>query len=142
MFRGRYDHNFDPNGRIILPLKFRTTLGESFVITKGLNRCLWVFTEEGFRDLDKCIKSKPMLDTDAVRLQRFFSGEAVDTSADSQGRVAIPANLREYAGLDKETVVIGAGEWIEIWSKPRYESMSDELTDDMISQSAKQMGIG
>ncbi|HEY3298331.1 MAG TPA: division/cell wall cluster transcriptional repressor MraZ [Armatimonadota bacterium] len=142
MFRGGFAHNFDDKGRIIIPLKFRSLLGEKFVITKGLDRCLWVFTEEGFRELDKRIKSRPMLDLDAVRLQRFFSGEAVDTQVDSQGRVAIPASLREYAGIGKEAMIIGAGERLEIWCKGRWDSLSNDLTDEMISQAARQMGIG
>lgn len=142
MFRGGFAHNFDDKGRIIIPLKFRSLLGEKFIITKGLDRCLWVFTEEGFRNLDMRLKSRPMLDPDAVRLQRFFSGEAVDAAPDSQGRVAIPANLREYAGIEKETMIIGAGERLEIFSKSRWDSLSDLLTDDMISAAAKQMGIG
>jgi len=142
MFRGGFAHNFDDKGRIIIPLKFRSLLGDKFVITKGLDRCLWVFPEDGFRELDMKLKSRPMLDPDAVRLQRFFSGEAVDATTDSQGRVAIPANLREYAGIDKETMIIGAGERIEIWSRSKWDSLSDQMTDDMISAAAKQMGIG
>ena len=142
MFRGGFAHNFDDKGRIIIPLKFRSLLGEKFVITKGLDRCLWVFTEEGFRELDERLRSRPMLDPDAVRLQRFFSGEAVDAQVDSQGRVAIPASLREYAGIDRETMVIGAVGRIEIWSKPRWDSLSEVLTDDVIGAAARQMGIG
>lgn len=142
MFRGGFAHNFDDKGRIIIPLKFRSLLGEKFVITKGLDRCLWVFTEEGFRDMELRTKSRTMLDVDAVRLQRFFSGEAVDASVDSQGRVAIPANLREYAGIERETMIVGAGERLEIWCKARWDSLTDELTDEVIHASARQMGIG
>ncbi|MHB0913013.1 MAG: division/cell wall cluster transcriptional repressor MraZ [Armatimonadota bacterium] len=142
MFRGGYTHSIDDKGRIIIPQKFRLLLGEKFVVTRGLDRCLWVFTEEEFRKLDERLKAQPMLDPNAVRLQRFFSGEAVDGAADSQGRIALPSNLRDYAGIDKESTIVGAGNRIEIWSKARWDEINDALTDDMISASAREVGIG
>ncbi|MDI6826946.1 MAG: division/cell wall cluster transcriptional repressor MraZ [Armatimonadota bacterium] len=142
MFRGGHAHNLDEKGRVIIPQKFRLLLGEKFVLTKGLNGCLWIFTEEGFRELDERLKAQPLLDHNAVLLQRFFSGEAVDCSTDSQGRVAIPANLREYAGIDKETMIIGAGNKIEIWSKMKWDDFNSALTDELLSTSAKEVGLG
>lgn len=123
-----------------MPLKFRSLLGEKFVITKGLDKCLWIFSEEQFRDLDKRLSS--LLDANAVRLQRFFSAEAVDAIADSQGRFAIPSSLREYAGIDKDAMIVGAVNRIEVWGKERWDDMNSALTDEMITAAAKQIGIG
>ncbi|MCL6519228.1 MAG: division/cell wall cluster transcriptional repressor MraZ [Armatimonadota bacterium] len=142
MFRGGYAHNLDEKGRIIIPQKFRLLLGEKFVITKGLNGCLWIFTDEVFRQLDERLKAQPLLDPNAVTLQRFFSGEAVDCSTDAQGRVAIPANLREHAGIEKEAMIIGAGNKIEIWSKQRWDEFNSTLTDEQLSASAREIGLG
>lgn len=141
-FRGAYAHSVDDKGRLIIPQKFRLLLGERFVITKGFNRCLWVFPDEEFRELDKRLNSRPILDPDAVRLQRFFSAGAFDGMADSQGRVALPAELRSYAGIERETVIVGAGMRIEIWSKVSWDEMNESLSDDDIASSAKAMGIG
>lgn len=142
MFRGGFTHSLDDKGRVIVPLKFRTLLGEKFVITKGVDHCLWVFTEEGFRKLDDHLKSQPMLNASAVRLQRFFSGEAVETAADTQGRVAIPQSLREFAFIDKEVTIVGTGNRIEIWSKSRWDDITNLVTDEMISEAAREIGIG
>ena len=142
MFRGGFAHNTDDKGRIIIPQKFRLLLGEKFVITKGLGKCLWIFAEEEFRKLDERLQAQPMLDPDALRLQRFFSADAVDGTTDTQGRVALLASLREYAGIDRETMIVGAGNRIEIWSKDRWYELAASLTDESITQSAKEVGIG
>lgn len=142
MFRGGFAHNIDDKGRVIIPLKFRLLLGEKFIVTKGLDRCLWVFPEDEFRKLDEHLKAQPMLDAHAVRLQRFFSADAVDGTTDSQGRVALPSNLREFAGIDKEVVIVGAGNRIEIWSDARWQEVSASMTDELISESAREVGIG
>lgn len=142
MFRGGYDHSIDDKGRVIIPQKYRLLLGEKFVITKGLDKCLWVFTEEEFRKLDERLKAQPMLDPNAVRLQRFFSAEAVDGTTDSQGRISIPSNLRDYAGIDKEVSIIGAGNRIEIWSKTKWIEIINSVSDEMIRESAKEIGVG
>ena len=141
MFRGGFAHSLDPKGRVIIPQKLRNSLGEDFVITKGIDRCLWVFTNEEFRKLDERLKAQPMLDPNAVRLQRFFSGEAVDANTDLQGRVAIPANLRDYASIDKDVMIVGAGNRVEIWSKPKWDEITD-VGDDLIRESAREIGVG
>lgn len=142
MFRGFFTHSVDEKGRVIVPQKFRLLLGEKFVITKGLDRCLWVFSEEQFRALDERLKAQPMLDPSAVKLQRFFSAEAIDATTDSQGRVALPSNLREYSGIVKEVVVVGTGNRIEMWSKSRWDDFNGSLDDESISVSAKEVGLG
>jgi MraZ protein len=141
MFRGGFAHNLDDKGRVIIPQKFRLLLGEKFVITKGLDRCLWVFTDEDYRALDSRLSASSMLDANAVRLQRFFSAEAADSLTDSQGRVAIPASLREYASIEKEVMIVGAGNRLEIWSRARWDEMQDTLNDDLIRSAAKEIGL-
>jgi len=142
MFRGGFTHNLDDKGRVIIPQKFRLLLGEKFVITKGLDKCLWVFPEEEFRRLDERLKAQPMLDPGAIRLQRFFSADAVDGTTDAQGRVVLPLNLREYASIDKEVTIAGTGNRIEIWSRSRWEELAGSMSDDLISQAARELGVG
>ena len=142
MFRGSCTHSVDDKGRVIVPQKFRLLLGEKFVVTKGIDRCLWVFAEDQFRALDERLKAQPMLDPSAVRLQRFFSAEAIDATTDSQGRVAIPTNLREYAGIEKEIVIVGTGNRIEMWSKTGWDVYNSSLNDESIRESAKEVGLG
>lgn len=142
MFQGRYSHSLDDKKRIIIPQKLRYVLGEKFIVTKGLEKCLWVFTEDEFRIFDAKITERPMLDKDARLLQRFFIAEALEATTDIQGRVAIPANLREYASIDKEIEIVGAGNRIEIWDKQRWDDLSKEITDDRVCESAKNVGLG
>ncbi len=142
MFRGGFAHSLDDKGRVIIPQKFRLLLGEKFMITKGVDKCLWVFTEEEFRKLEDRLSAQPMLDSNVIVLQRFFSGEAVDATTDSQGRVALPSNLREFAMIDKEVMIIGAVNRIEIWGKQRWDEKSAAMTDELISESAREIGIG
>ncbi|MHB1455424.1 MAG: division/cell wall cluster transcriptional repressor MraZ [Armatimonadota bacterium] len=142
MFRGGFNHSLDDKNRVIIPQKLRYELGEDFVITKGLNKCLWVFSTEEFRKLDATISAQPKLDVHALRLQRFLLAEAIDANTDIQGRVAIPSNLREHAEIEKEVMVIGAGNRIEIWSKQRWDEITGAITDEMVCESAKAIGLG
>lgn len=141
MFRGSFNHNLDDKNRVILPQKLRYGLGEDFVVTKGLNKCLWVFTEEEFLKLDAAINSLPSMDANAIMLRRYFIAEACDATTDIQGRLAIPANLREHAGIDKETMIIGSGNRIEIWSRQRWYELTGSITDEMICQAATNIGL-
>lgn len=142
MFRGNAAHSLDDKGRVIIPQKFRLLLGEKFIITIGVDQCLWVFTEEEFRELEKRLQNQPMLNGNALMLQRRFCGEAIEASTDAQGRVAIPANLREFAGIDKEVAIIGANTRLEIWNKQNWDQLMSGLTDDQIRDAARDIGIG
>ena len=142
MFRGAHYHTVDDKGRVIIPLRFRSELGNQFVITKGLDRCLFVYREDDFSEMEKKLQAQPALDRHTIRLQRWFSAEALETSVDNQGRVAIPSNLREFAGIDEETAIVGAGSRIEIWARAGWDAFNASLTDDDISQSALEVGLG
>lgn len=142
MFRGAHYHSVDDKGRVIIPLRFRNELGNTFVITKGLDRCLFVYREDDFTEMEKKLQAQPALDKHTIRLQRWFSAEALETQVDSQGRVAIPSNLREFATIGDEVVIIGAGSRIEIWSRGGWDAFNASLTDDDIAISAAEVGLG
>ena len=142
MFIGCFIHNLDDKGRIIIPLKFRSLLGEKFVITKGPDKCLWVFTIEEFKNLEKRLEELPLLDPSALRLFRFFSAEAVDATTDAQGRVAIPQHLREYASIEREVVIVGTGNRLEIWNKRKWDELTSSMDEELIREAARSVGIG
>ncbi|MGB9589123.1 MAG: division/cell wall cluster transcriptional repressor MraZ, partial [Armatimonadota bacterium] len=98
--------------------------------------------DEEFRELDERLKAMPMFDQDAVRLLRFFSADAIDASADAQGRVAIPYHLREFAGIEREVTIVGTGNRLEIWSKQRWDEFTHSMNEELIRESAKALGIG
>ncbi len=140
MFMGEFERSVDQKGRIIIPAQLRDTLGDSFVMTKGLDKCLFVYPHEEWETLTEKLQELPFTRSDARSFVRFFFSGAADCSSDSQGRTLIPANLRSYADLDREAVVIGVGSRIEIWSSSEwddfqqdaeqsYEEVAEKLTD-------------
>ncbi len=141
IFQGEFDHSVDEKGRVIIPTKFRSSLGERFYMTKGLGGCVFVYTESAYKDLSETLSRQRQLDEHTMRLQRFFTSS--ELSADAQGRVAIPAKLREYAkiALLDEVVIVGTGSRIEIWSSQSWAVYNDHLTAEMITESARELGI-
>jgi MraZ protein len=142
VFRGAHYHSVDDKGRVIIPLRFRTELGNTFVITKGLDKCLFVFREDAFEEMEKKLQAQPALDRHTIRLQRWFSAEALETQVDNQGRVAIPSSLREFSGIEEDVAIVGAGSRIEIWSRSGWDAFNASLTDQDISDSAAEVGLG
>lgn len=142
MFRGAHYHSVDDKGRVIIPLRFRNELGNTFIITKGLDKSLFVYRDKDFQDMEDQLMSQPALDRHTIRLQRWFSAEAVETQVDNQGRVAIPSNLREFAAIDEEVAIVGAGKRIEIWSRVGWDAFNASLTDEDIMMSAIEVGLG
>ncbi len=124
-----------------MPLKFRNALGNSFVITKGVGPCLSVYREADFDKIEDDLNKQPSLDPHVLRMKRLLCGPAVDTDTDNQGRVALPANLRQWAEIDTEVVVVGMGEKIEIWSRSGWIALNESLDDDSIVSSARQTGL-
>ncbi len=121
MFMGEYRHNVDEKGRMIVPAKFRDRLGSSFVVTRGLDRCLFVYPQDEWSKLETKLKDLPFTKKDARAFTRFFFSGATECELDKQGRVNIASPLRDYAQLDKECVVIGVSNRVEIWSKTIWE---------------------
>ncbi len=140
MFMGEYQHNLDEKGRVTVPARFREELGAEFVMTKGLDKCLFIYSVPEWEALTEKLQQLPFTRSDARSFVRLFFSGAARASFDSQGRALIPNNLREYAGLGKESVVIGVGSRIEIWDRDEwdrfqdvaeesYEQLAEELTD-------------
>lgn len=140
MFMGTFDHSIDTKGRVIVPAKFRETLGDSFVVTLGLDGCLFVYPEEEWQDFVKQLKELPG-SKEARKLQRYFMAGAAPCDVDRQGRVLIPSNLREKAGLDRDIVFVGVMSKIEIWSRKRWDENDDFENVDDIAEHMSEFGL-
>lgn len=121
MFMGEFQHTVDAKGRLIIPAKFRDGLGERFIATRGLENCLFVFSEREWEVFGEKLKQLPMASGAARQFTRLLFSGATECELDPQGRINLPANLREYAGLEKEAVVVGVSTRVEIWSKDGWE---------------------
>lgn len=119
---GEYEHNLDAKGRVIVPAKFREGLGEKFVITRGLDKCLFAYPLSEWKILEEKLKKLPLTKKDARAFTRFFFSGAVECEIDKQGRVNLPQPLRTYSQLEKECVIIGVSERIELWSKELWDN--------------------
>jgi MraZ protein len=131
---GALAHAVDAKGRTILPSRFRGQMGAALWITKGVGRCLWVFTQERWTEVIEKLTSGSMMDPDLLDLQRHFLGWAVEEQPDEQGRIALPALLRQYAFIEREVVTAGVGNRLEIWARDRWDAYQDTLTDERIAQ--------
>ena len=115
MLMGEYQHNIDAKGRLIVPSKFREELGEKFVVTRGMDGCLFGYPLNEWSQLEAKLQEMPLAKKDARTFVRFFYSAATECEIDKQGRINIPANLRTHASLEKGCVVIGVSNRIEIW---------------------------
>jgi MraZ protein len=143
MLIGEYKHMVDSKGRIILPSKFREELGERFILTKGLDNCLFGYSLKEWAVLEEKLKKLPLTSKEARTFLRFFFAGACECEVDKQGRVLIPQNLREYAGIQKEVFIIGVMTRIEIWSEDNWlkEMTNENLSVDRIAQKMEELGI-
>ncbi len=134
MFMGEYNHTIDTKGRLIIPARFREALGEEFVLTKGLDGCLSIYPMDEWQSFEEKLKALPLTDKNARKFLRFFVAGATSCELDKQGRILIPGNLREFAGLEKDVVLTGNITRIEIWSKDKWiENSSYDDMDDVAS---------
>ncbi len=132
MLRGEYSHNIDTKGRLIIPAKFRDDLGENFVITKGMEKCLYLYPKDEWNIFEEKLDKLPTTtDKNARRLIRHFRGSVTDGELDKQGRTLINSSLREFAHLEKEVVFIGMGKYAEIWDKTRWAEENAEVEDSI-----------
>lgn len=142
MFIGEYYHSLDSKGRLIIPGKLREELGEEFVITKGLDNCLFVYPMEEWEVLEKKLKDLPMTNRSARAFVRFFFSGATIVSTDKQGRVLLPQSLRAYGNLEKDAVIIGVATRVEIWNTDTWNSYNEEdLSYDSIAEGMSELGI-
>jgi MraZ protein len=126
MFMGEYNHNVDTKGRMIVPAKFRDELGDSFIVTRGLDKCLFAYPMNEWKIIEEKLKTLPLTKKDARAFTRFFFSGAIECEVDKQGRINIPSSLRTYADLEKECVVIGVSERVEIWAKESWTSYVED----------------
>ena len=137
LFMGEYNHTLDAKGRLIIPSKFREELGDEFVVTRGMDGCLFVYDYSEWKAFAEKIQALPLMNKEARQISRFFLAGASAVEVDKQGRVLIPAVLREAADITKEVVLIGVGSRIEIWSKDRWEgTVSYQDMDDIAGHMA------
>ncbi|MCE5286846.1 MAG: division/cell wall cluster transcriptional repressor MraZ [Pelosinus sp.] len=143
MFMGEYLHTIDNKGRLIFPAKFRELLGEGFVATKGLDNCLFVYCKDEWAILENKLKQLPLAKAEARAFVRFFFSGAAELECDKQGRVLLPNNLREYAKLDKDVVVLGVSNRIEIWNKKAWDSYNEQIGPSVtnIAENLVDLGI-
>ena len=143
MFIGEYAHSVDAKGRVIMPVKLREDIGEKFIVTKGLDGCLFAYSQEEWNNFEQKLKSLPLTNKNARDFVRFFLSGAVECEIDKQGRFLIPANLRNYAVLEKEIVIIGVGTRIEIWDRKEWNqySSNDNISADEIAENMTMLGI-
>ncbi|WMJ23768.1 division/cell wall cluster transcriptional repressor MraZ [Paludicola sp. MB14-C6] len=140
MLIGEYSYSIDVKGRLNFPAKLRENLGGRFIITKGLgDNCLFVYSMEEWQIVEQKIKGLPL--SKARNLQRFFFASALEVEPDKQGRIVIPNNLREYANLDKDVMIIGASTHCEIWSKENWDTICTELDSNTIAQAMDELGF-
>ena len=138
MFMGEYHHSIDNKGRMIVPAKFREVLGESFILTRGLDQCLFIYPLDEWKVLEEKLKTLPLTKKDARAFTRFFFSGATECEVDKQGRINIAAPLVSYAKLEKDCVVVGVSNRLEIWSKENWEQYVDEA-EDSFSELAENM---
>ena len=139
---GEYNHTIDAKGRLIIPSKFRDTLGDEFVVTKGLDGCLFVYDNKEWSAFEEKLKSLPLTNKDARQFVRFFLAGATLAEVDKQGRILVPGNLREFAGLEKEVVLVGVASRVEIWSKARWEDTASYDDVEEIAEHMAELGLG
>ena len=137
MFMGEYNHTVDAKGRLIVPSKFREQLGDEFVVTKGLDGCLFVYENTEWKALEEKLNALPLTNANARKFSRFFLAGATTCEVDKQGRILLPAVLREFARIDKDAVLVGVGSRIEIWSREAWSAKNDF---DDIEDIAEELG--
>ncbi len=133
MFTWNYERTIDEKGRIIIPPKFRKDLGDEFIITRGLEKCIYIYPMETWKELSFRISSLPLEKRDVRIYQRFIFSSALDVKMDSQGRISIPKALRDYAGIKKDVVMVGVSSRVEIWDKERWEKANQEMEETLMS---------
>ena len=142
MFMGEYNHTVDAKGRLIVPSKFRDQLGDEFVVTKGLDGCLFVYTLDEWRKIEEKFRDITATSKDARKFARFFFSGAATCEVDKQGRILLPPVLREYADLQKDVVLAGVLSRVEIWSKDRWlENTYEEDEMDDIAEHMAELGF-
>ncbi|WP_347860668.1 division/cell wall cluster transcriptional repressor MraZ [Salimicrobium sp. PL1-032A] len=133
MLMGEFRHNMDAKGRLIVPSKLRDSLGESFVVTRGLDECLFVYPMPEWKKLEHQLQSLPLTRKDARAFTRFFLSGAIESTLDGQGRLHLPPPLREHASLKKPCVIVGVSSRVEIWAEEKWENYLEDSSHELES---------
>ena len=143
MFMGEYNHTIDAKGRLIVPAKFREILGDNFIVTKGLDGCLFVYPNDEWTRFEEKLKSLPLTNKNARQFTRFFLAGAAACEVDKQGRILLPQVLREFASLEKDVVLVGFASRIEIWSRERWDESMNTYDGDMdeVAENMESLGF-
>lgn len=143
MFMGEYTHNMDKKGRLIIPAKIRDELEEKFVITRGLDNCLFLYPMPEWKKLEEKLTSLPMTSKNARNFVRFFFSGANECELDKQGRVSLPLNLRDFAQFEREIVIVGLANRLELWAKEKWDSYLGEVEESYedIADAMEELGI-
>lgn len=126
MLIGEYHHNIDEKGRLIIPSKFREDIGSKFIVTRGLDGCLFVYAMNEWENIVSKLKKLPFTKKDARTFNRFFMSGATVCEFDKQGRINLPSSLINYAALQKECTIIGVNDRLEIWATDKFDSLIEE----------------
>lgn len=143
MFMGEYNHTIDAKGRLIVPAKFREILGDNFIVTKGLDGCLFVYPNDEWIRFEEKLKSLPLTNKNARQFTRFFLAGVAACEVDKQGRILLPQVLREFASLEKDVVLVGVASRIEIWSRERWDESMNTYDGDMdeVAENMESLGF-
>lgn len=142
MFLGEYRHALDSKGRLIIPSKFREGLGNRLIATRGLDRCLFLYPLEEWQQLENKLKTLPLAQKEARAFVRFFFSGAVECEFDRQGRITLPPALRTYAALEKDVVVIGVSNRVEVWAQEEWEPYLEEASASFAEIAEKVVDLG
>lgn len=142
MFMGEYNHTIDTKGRLIIPSKFRDQLGDEFIVTKGLDGCLFAFPKNEWQIFEEKLRALPLSQKNARKFTRFFVSGASTCELDKQGRILLPQTLREFAGLEKDVVLAGNLNRVEIWSKASWTENNAYDDMDDIAEQMTDLGLG
>ena len=139
MLSGLYEYGIDPKGRVSVPARLRAELGEAFMATKGFDYCVALYSMEEWKDIEQKIRALPL--TKARDIQRFLFSSAMEIQPDAQGRALLPQNLRQYAGLEKEAVIVGVANRAEIWNPKAWQDRCGNIEPENIIEQMESLGF-
>ena len=142
MLLGEYNHSVDSKGRVIVPSKFREDLGMNFIVTKGFDNSLFIFSKTEWNSFEEKVRALPMTNPNARSFSRFFLAGATECELDKQGRINLPQNLIDYAGITKDVVIIGVSSRVEIWDKAKWESYTSAENMDVNEIAIQMSNLG
>ncbi|MDY7040055.1 MAG: division/cell wall cluster transcriptional repressor MraZ [Chloroflexota bacterium] len=140
MFAGEFEHTVDSKGRLTIPVKFREALADGLYLTRGLDGCLFAYPPDAWQQIADQAANRPLTESGARNFSRMFYS-STECRLDKQGRILVPAQLREYAAIENEAVIVGMNSRLEIWSKDRWRAITSKMMEDVFAQQISELGI-